>query len=437
MLFATLGAGLGAIGGIVLQPVTMLAAIAFLFGGTDMQIAAFAVIAVAAWSLAPILVLALGTIVGDSYPVMIAAGVIRVVAVVTIGFIGFQINDISTSRVVGSLIVAYLLFQVGSAVAGQTASGVMLSSVPRSQQAAVYRLRGAVAVVAALAGALACWSVFRSDDPFQRSAGHLLVLAALSLGAATWFLLSNPGRTSRMTVPQPRQLMRLAVGSFGGPAFRRYLSYKVLLGLAAALDPFAIVFGFRELGLDVSYLGGVVLAFAVGQFGGHLLWPWLVEDHGARIPFQVAALCRLLFLTLAISLPSLATSAFYADRFDDPAAAMSAFAVGFGLLGLAMSVGNPCNQRYLMDIAPRGTVQGSILAANLAAGIVAFAPFGVAGLLGRYDLERLLWVGIGIAIVALLASGLLVDARVRIRTAPGAWRTRSRTRTRNRTPRPV
>ncbi len=67
------------------------------------------------------------------------------------------------------------------------------------------------------------------------------------------------------------------------------------------------------------------------------------------------------------------------------------------------------------------------LVATLIAGVFAFAPFGVAWLMGRYDLERLLWGGIGLAIVALLASGLLLESRVRIRTSPGSWRFRQRT----------
>lgn len=430
-LYAVLNAGLEAVAGIALQPVIILAAVAFLLGGDNYQIAAFAVIALAGWALAPLLMLVVGSAIGDAYPVVLGAGVIRAIAVIVIGFIGFQIDDMSTSRVVSSLIVAYLVYHVSSAVAAQSTSGVIFAGIPRNQQMMIFRRRGYAAGIAAVIGALACWSVFRSDETFQIAVGLVLMLAAVSLASATWFLLTIRGRATRTSLPQLRQLVSTATSACRGAAFRRYLSYKALLALTAAFDPFVIVFGFQQLGLEVAYLGWAILAFALGQLGGQLLWTRLVARHGARVPFQVAAFFRLLFLTLAISLPTLATSSFYADRFDNLDAAMGAFASGFALLGLAMSVGCAANQRYLMDIAPRGAVQGSILAANVAAGALAFAPFGVAWLLGRYDLERLLWGGIGVTILALLASGLLIDARVRIRTAPGAIRSRART------PRPV
>jgi len=81
----------------------------------------------------------------------------------------------------------------------------------------------------------------------------------------------------------------------------------------------------------------------------------------------------------------------------------------------------------VMDIAPRDTVQGSIMAGNVVVAFTAMAPFGVARLLENYQLERILWGAIGIAIVALLASGLLVESHLRVRSAPGAWRPRRQT----------
>jgi MFS family permease len=104
---------------------------------------------------------------------------------------------------------------------------------------------------------------------------------------------------------------------------------------------------------------------------------------------------------------------------------MRGFAWGFALLGLASSVGNVGNQRYLTDITPRGAVHGLIMAANALAAITGLAPLGVAWLLEHYELERLLWAAAGVAIAALLASGLLVESRVRVRAALGAWRTRN------------
>ncbi len=426
-LYAVLNAALQAIAGIVLQPVIILAAVAFLFGGSNYQIAAFSVVALASWALAPMVTLVLGSATSLSYPILLGAGLVRFVAVLVIGIIGFRIDNLSPGRIVSSLIVAYLVYQAASALAGQSTSSIVVSGVPRNQQTTIFRRRGYAAAIAVMIGAIACWSVFRSDEAFQRSVGLVLMLAAISLAAAIWFLLSIRGGTTRTVTPQPRRILASVRDACQRPPFRRYASFKILVGLTAAFDPFVIVFGFQELGLTTEYIGWAILAYAGGQLAGHLGWTRWIAGHSPRVPFQVATFLRLVFLTWIVSLPTLATSGLYTDRFDDLSPAMGGFAAGFALLGLAASVGHPVNQRYLMDIAPRSAVQGPILAANLIAGVVAFAPFGVAWLMERYELERLLWGGIGVAIVALLASGLLLESRVRIRTSPGSWRFRQRT----------
>lgn len=426
-LYAALNAALQAIAGIVLQPVIVLAAVAFLLGGSNYQIAAFAVIALASWALAPLAMVFLGSAMGHSYPIVLGAEVIRFVAILILGIVGWRIDSLSPGRIVSSLVLAFLIYQATSAIAGQSTSSVIRSGVPRNQQVAIFRRRGYVAAIASLIGAITCWSVFRSDETFQRSVGLVLILAAISLASATWFMLSIRSGGSRTATPQPRQLLASVRDAFRRAPFRRYAAFKVLLALTAAFDPFVIVYGFQELGLTVEYIAWAILAYAAGQFIGHAGWTRLIARHGPRVPFQIAAFLRLLFLVWAISVPTLATSGLYTDRFDNLTQAMGGFAAGFALLGLATSVGHPANLRYLMDIAPRAAVQGLILAANLIAGVFAFAPFVVAWLIGRYDLERLLWGGIGIAIVALLVSGLLLESRVHIRTSSGSWRSRQRT----------
>lgn len=425
-LYAVLNASLQAIAGVVLQPAITLAAVAFLFGGGNYQIAAFSVVAVASWALGPILSLTLGSVAARSYPIVVGSGVARIIAALIIGIVGFRIDNLSTGRIVSSLIFAFLLYHVATAISAQSTASVILGGIPAAQRTAIFHRRGYVAAFAAVIGALVCWSLLRSDEAFQRSVGLLLMLAALCLASATWFLLSIRGG-ARTATPAPRLPLASVRDALRSAPFRRFASFKALLALTAALDPFVIVFGFQELGLTTPYIGWAILAYAVGLGLGHLGWTRWIAGNGPRVPFQIATFLRLLFLTWTVALPSLASSSLYTDRFDDLTGAMGGFAVGFALLGLAASVGHPANHRYLMDIAPRTALGGAVLAANLIAGVFALAPFGVAWLLGRYELERLLWGGIGVAIVALLASGLLLESRIRIRTSPGSWRSRQRT----------
>jgi hypothetical protein len=426
-VYAVVSAALQAIGDIVLQPVLILSAAAFLLGGGNFQIASFAVIAVATWALAPFLLQVITSFSSRPYPIVFTAGVIRIGAILVLGVVGFRIDDISTTRLVSTLIWSYLVYQVASAVAVQASASLVVGGVPRSRQEITFRRESFVAVVAAVVSAFAVWSVFRTDETFQESIGLVLMLAALATFSATWFLLSIPGVGASLARPGSDQLLVAIATAFRSTPFRRFISFKIFLALAAAVDPFLIVFGFQQLGLEVEYIGLALVAFAGGQAAGYLIWPKWVARHSPRVPFQVAALMRLVLLTWVIALPTLSTSNAYTERFDSPDVAMRGFALGFVLLGLATSVGNTANQRYLIDIAPRGATQGSILAANAIAALTAFAAFGVAWLLASHELERILWGAAGVMIVALLASGLLVESRVRVRSSPGSWRSRRQT----------
>jgi len=426
-IHAVVSAALQAIGDTVLQPVVVLSAIAFLLGGSNYQVAAFAVIAVATWACAPLFLLVVGSFSGRPYPVVAVAGIVRLGAIVVFGVVGLRIDDISPGRIVSTLIWTYLAYQVATSVAIQSSASLIVSGTPRSRQSMVFRQRALASVAAAVISAFAIWSVFRSDGTFQDSIGLILLLAALATLSATWFLLSIPGGGIGSARPNPERLFAAAVNPFRAAAFRRFISFKILLALAVAVDPFLIVYGFQRLGLEVEYIGLAVVALAGGQAIGHLVWPKWVARHGPRVPFQVATLLRLLLLTWVIALPALSTSSTYANRFDTPEVAMRGFALGFVLLGLAASMGASANQRYLLDVSPRGVTQGPILAGNMVATLTAFAPFGVAWLLERHELERVLWAAAGAMIVALLASGLLVESSVRLRSAPGSWRSRRQT----------
>jgi hypothetical protein len=243
--------------------------------------------------------------------------------------------------------------------------------------------------------------------------------------ASTWFMLDIPGGmtagSSGPSLPLGQSLRYAA----GHSAFRRFTAYRTSLGLVAAVDPFIIVHGFQQLDIGIAHIGLALFAFALGHVAGHLVWPRWIGVFSPRVPLQIATLLRLVLLVWVLSLPTIIASSEYAERFNGPETAMNGFAWGFILLGLATSVGNAGNQRYLMDIAPRGALSGLVLMANLLAGIIGLAPLGVAMLLDRFELERLLWAASGLAILALLASGLLVESRVRMRTSPGAWRSRT------------
>ncbi|HYI24886.1 MAG TPA: hypothetical protein VD767_05705 [Thermomicrobiales bacterium] len=421
-LSATLTSALQALAGGLLQPTVILASIAFLFGGSAYQVAAFTTAAVVAWALAPLAMSLMQGATSRTDIIVFAASMASVIAVLTIGLAAFRIDHLSTERFLELLIGGFVVNQVALALVGQAKSSLIAGSFPGNVAQRIFRNSRILATGAALVAGLVGWSVFDSGLPFQQSVRQILLLAVLAVLAATWFLFQQQtGRPSPLRFVHAPSMPQI-LGSVRVPAFRRFLSYKVLLAAAAAVDPFLIVFGFQELGLEVSYLGLALFSVAAGHVVGAVVWPRWMAGRGPRVPFQLAALFRLALLLWIVAVPGIASSSLYTDRFDDGTAAMRGFAVGFALLGLASSAGGAGNQRYLMAITRTEALPGATMASNLVMAIVGFGPLVVARLLDDVSLERMLWGAAVCAGLALIASGLLVESSVRVKSPVGSWR---------------
>jgi len=199
------------------------------------------------------------------------------------------------------------------------------------------------------------------------------------------------------------------------PSMRRYLGYRVVLGLSTLADPFIVVHGLQRIGFGLRFAGLSLCIFALVQLLGTIAWPrWAISHSGIRM-LQFAAFLRLVFLILAVSIPALATSSFYTDRFSTDQVAAWMFAGAFVLAGLSGSIHNTVNQRYLIEIA--GTTssnsrpRAAITLTNGLLAIVAFAPFIGAGIINRFSFETAITTAGSIAFVAFIASALLVESR--------------------------
>jgi MFS family permease len=212
-------------------------------------------------------------------------------------------------------------------------------------------------------------------------------------------------------MPEPGQVRRTIVdlvdrralgATLRSRPMRRYLAFRLILGLSTLADPFIIVFGLSEMGLQPRYVGGSILVFALAQVGGGVVWPLLLDTRGSRLPLQFAALLRLTAVTLAVMVPGVARSSAYLERYDSPAVASWAFVATFALLGLARSAHDPSEHRYLEDITTSPTLQrAAIVATNVILTLTAGAA-----LIGAF--------------VALIASGLLFEGRPRVQYRSGA-----------------
>ncbi|MGB3307997.1 MAG: hypothetical protein WBA63_17550 [Thermomicrobiales bacterium] len=412
-LTVVISGGLQGLADSLLQPIIILSTLAFLLGGTNYQIAAFAVIAAACWSLGGLLVEPLVLLVKGTRPIAIAGIILRTGAIMLLGLIGYRLERLHPANALAGLILCFAAYELGALVTASTTNGQVALAYSPAKRAAIFRWRALAAAIAAILGGLAAQGTFGSAlTPFPTSGKYLLMLASLSVIAATWFLIQVPLR-SRQFGQQGFSPIGPALRS---ASIRRYLTFRLLLGLAAFADPLVIVYGLQRIGFNLRYVGIALVCYALLQLLGTAIWSDRIAARNHIRLLQFATFLRLIFLILAISIPALASSTFYADRFDSPRIAAWAFAAAFGLLGLAASIHNHVNQRYLIDIAVRDGVappQSAIAVSNLMLGILAFAPLVGAWVATRFSLEAAITTGGTFAFLAFLSSAALVASRAR------------------------
>jgi hypothetical protein len=426
--FLTANSGLQAVTDTLLHPALFFPALVFLTGGTWNQMAIFMVANVVAWSAVPLMLGFLRGLLSSLRPLTWIALLVRLLAAGIIGWVGLNIGDFSTDRMLTLLISAWWLYQIAGALVAQSAAPAalnLLASGGRLQQLQWGRI---AAALASLAMGWLALRLFMGTTTLQVDLRGMLVLAALSTVSASWFVaLMLFGRTSVSPMVTTQGLGRGMRSALGSSAVRRLVAFRFLLAAVAAVDPFLIVFGFTRLGVDIALIGVAIVAWALGQVVGTVMWPRVTRRVGERTVFQIAALLRLVLLVWVISIPVVVTTSAFTDRFNGTRDSWVAFGGGLVLLGLATSASATATLPYLMRIASTSALPGTSLLANLASAIGGLLPLAVAWGLERYDDQRVLWVGIGLGVVALLASGLLANAGARVKLQRGSWRTVTRT----------
>ncbi len=418
---AMVNGALQALADIALQPVIFLAAIAYLLGGSPYQIAGFAVVSLASWALADWIAAPLRLMLRRDFRLVTIGSVIRLAAAIAIGIIGLRLEDGNSPDQVGVLLVAYAVYQLASAVIGRASVHSIHGTGALGSRRGLFRSRAIIGAIASVIGAGAVWSALGTTGTTGDNGGLVLVLAAIGIASATWFLLAIPGnRRIEPRTAYRSQSSRQGLAALQSRAYRRFLVFRSTLALSAAADPFLIVFGLEQLGLTLGEVGAALAVYAAGHLLGMVFWPRWAAARSARAPLQVTPLLRLVVLVVAVSIPSISASGLYAGRFDGPEVAIRCFIAIFSLLGLVTSANNVASQPYLLAILPDDVSRPAIALTNTILGVLAFAPLAAAFVVERFSLETLLYVAIVLAFVALVASGMLAASRVRVRQRYGS-----------------
>lgn len=400
----------------LLQPITMLAAIIWLLNGSFADIAIITVVASASMALGSIVMPYALSLVEDVRLVILGANVVRAASASLIAILGWRAATLDRSDFVSLLIISVLFYEIGSAVNVTTNPRSTIANVDQPTSIRTRQIAGAAA---GILGGLIAWRTFSNTDLlFPRSAGWLLALGGIASVAAVWFQITAPIRQhvlrhkpSLVSSHEVRAL--LDTGNV-----RRFLFFRLLFGFADLADPFLIVYGIMAMGLNLSYVGAIILVLALSQVAGGIIWTVFKQARGSRRSMQIAAMLRLAGITLAIGMPIVTSSSAYADQFSSRAPGSWMFVLAFALLGLGQSTYLRNEQAYAKRISQDESLYpAAIMLTNFTLLLTSSAALIGVWIISAWSLETAMVTAALVSFIALLASGVLVGPRTLRRRA--------------------
>jgi hypothetical protein len=285
------------------------------------------------------------------------------------------------------------------------ALGQAASASPRAQL--VLLIGGGLAVLVGLWGGGVLGSA-GAALPGWLAVFALVAAALLAVAAAmTW-----RDRSASMSGAPPWSAAPLAVALLAHARRpRRYAGFRVVLALAALADPFLIATGLRAFDASLPVIGLVLALFALIQLVAGFALPPLVAAGHARVVAQLTALGRVILPVLVLSLPVLLAAPPLIARLPPNGgwvtpAAWLGLAVLFCLIVAATTA---IDSAYLSEAMAPGhrVAMRTLLVGIVALGSLAYLVGG--SVVDRWGLDRLWLAAAVLGLVALLASGMLLD----------------------------
>jgi hypothetical protein len=394
----------------LLQPMTLLAAVVWLLNGSFEDVAVITVVASVSYAFGSVIMPFVLARVEDIRLVLLGASSVRAAAAAVIAMVGWQASRFSASDLVSLLVIAVLFYQVSSAI---NVSRNPRSTIADEDQPTSATSRQVVGASSAILGGLIAWQALDNPDlTFPASAGWLLALGGMAALASLWFQVTAPVRRidllNKPPIPDRRDLLRVLQST----NMRRYLAVRLLFGLATLVDPFLVIFGLVHMHLEIGYIGAIMLAIVLAQVLGGIIWTFFREFRGTRRSIQVAALLRLCAIALALGVPFIAESQWYADRFESPAVGSWIFVLVFFLMGIAQSTYIRNEQPYaIRQVHDPELYPATSLLLNGTLVITGFAAFLGVWIIRAWSLDTLLVVAAGLAFVALMSTAMLQGRR--------------------------
>lgn len=373
-------------------------------------------IAVGLWSVARLPASLLSAVQRRKQPLALAGILIRAAALALLALVCFRGE--TGGGLLRAFFICFAAYAIASGFTSVPTEALVAKAIPNTMSAAFYRQRSLASLILAVAGALVVAQLFREGGPvFPRQYALLFLAATVCQIAVAVFVASirEPLRVAERRA-SPLPVLQALPGVMANGNMRRFLLFRFLLSLTAAIDPFLIIFAFARLGAAPDAVGGYLLALILGMLMSQPFWAGMAHWAGDRALLQAAALLRLIPPLIAMILPSLAATDLWRGRFGDAPVIPVAFGVAFWCIGAAINAQARGTFGYLSEIAP-GRLRGAYTAAtNMMLVFAALAPLAAGAIIERSGFDVLFLITAVIGVLAVFSSGAMANTFVRVRS---------------------
>ncbi|MGI5817032.1 MAG: MFS transporter [Armatimonadota bacterium] len=291
-------------------------------------------------------------------PAYILGSLTQSLTYVTVALVMWFANAIPDTVVLLVFVVALLGYRAGLALSGLTLNDILTKSVPTTRRGSLHMWRklGALVVVFFAVTPFVAW-IIGPEGPFEfpRNFGILFAASVASTGCG-WLLFAQAAEPpSRLTGRKLRWSEHLRHGLTlfrGDRCYRRVIRIRLLVGIAAGVRPFLVVFATDIWGLSDDVAATFIAIQVCAEFFGAAVTGALSDRRGNRR--------AILFMIWSIVLCCAAAVAAAASTWDTTVTLLAwqvnlqiiilgAAFVGSGLFLASLQIGY---NNYLMDISP-------------------------------------------------------------------------------------
>jgi hypothetical protein len=413
----------------LLLPAVVVAALIARVSNSNILVALVPVVAALSWALP-------GAILGSAIanrtriiPLAVTSATVRALAMGVLAFAGAARANGSAKRLLIIFFVLYGMVGCASGVAtlvGQRLPGRIATNGVRGRLVRWQALAGTGASVLA---ALLVRRILVHGPIFPRDYLYLFFIACIALLGVALLTVALTERANRVPVAPRPPLAGLRAGPalLRLPAYRRYLTFRVVALIATLAEPFFVVYALRTFALSADMIGIYAIAVIATRAVTIYLWRGLARIAGTKLLLQLGALCRALAAFIAIGLPVLFETEPIAGHFTSDLSRARAFIAIFVCIGAAMGANAIAQSGFLLDILPPNAYADGVGFTNgvLALWSVALIAGGL--IVDHNSFRALFIVAFVLGLLTVLVGGILREPRRPLRRSgalgPGIRRT--------------